>query len=320
MKTIGAKAIIVVIPLVAILALGALLAVGASDPTVPLDGRGGGVIAFCYQALYGPPPVHRIYAINADGSGTRPLFQAPVGLNHYDWSPDGTRIAAVGYVDDHTQSIYTMALETSTLTRLTSTTGVLDCSPAWSPDRDLIAFSRVYPAQGQRAELWVMDSSGANAHSIGVESYAVHWSPDGSRLLYTTAQDGNDDVYTCRPDGTDVQRVTTSAISEGMPTWSPDGRQIAFMASADGSYGAYEIYVMDADGTDVRQLTHNTSYDGCPRWSPDGSLVAFESDLSRADHFEVYVMHPDGSDLRQVTHMASNVTAVQPAWRPVTSP
>ncbi len=34
MKTIGAKAIIVVIPLVAILALGALLAVGASDPTV----------------------------------------------------------------------------------------------------------------------------------------------------------------------------------------------------------------------------------------------------------------------------------------------
>ncbi len=297
-----------------------VVAFAAGGAAVPLDGRGGGVISFCYQVLYGPAPSHRVYAVNADGSGTQPIFTASIGLNHYDWSPDGTAIVAVGYVDERTQSIYVANPETGQLTRLTSAPDVLDCGPAWSPDGRQIAFARVYPSEGQRAELWMMGADGGNAHSIGVASYAVDWSPDGSRLLYATARSDATDVFTCRPDGTDEQRLTMSELSETSPMWSPDEREIAFMASADGSYGAYEIYVMDGDGTNVRQLTRNASYDGSPRWSPDGTLIAFDSDLSLAQHWEIYVMRPDGTDLRQVTHMASNVTAVQPAWRPTPTP
>ncbi len=319
MRGVCTEARSVLVSLVICTLAAAPIAAGDTTP-VALDGRGGGVIAFCYQALSGPAPNHRAYAINADGSGLQRIFTAPVGLNHYDWSPDGTTIAAVGYVDDRTQSIYAATLGDGQLARLTSTSGVLDCAPAWSPDGRQIAFARVYPSEGQRAELWIMGADGGSAHSIGVASFAVDWSPDGARLLYAAARGDTTDVFTCRPDGTDERRLTMSPLPEFAPTWSPDGQGIAFMASADGSYGMYEIYVMDADGTDVRQLTHNASYDGGPRWSPDGALIAFDSDLSRAQHSEIWVMRPDGSDLQQVTHMASTVTAVQPAWRPAPAP
>ena len=31
-----------------------------------------------------------------------------------------------------------------------------------------------------------------------------HWSPDGSRIMFTRSQDGNFDIYTIKPDGADL--------------------------------------------------------------------------------------------------------------------
>lgn len=97
---------------------------------IPLDGRGGGVIAYCYQPLQGPA-LKEIYAINADGTGNTKLSDAQIGLNHHDWSPDAQSIAAVGYVSQATWSIYVFSADDGgNLTRLTSTDGVWDSEPA----------------------------------------------------------------------------------------------------------------------------------------------------------------------------------------------
>jgi Tol biopolymer transport system component len=131
-----------------------------------------------------------------DGSDNRSLIEASVGLNHHDWSPDAQKMAAVGYASQSTWSIYVFDVDDGNLTRLTNTSGVWDSEPSWSPDGTRIAFTRIYPDQDEREEVWVMDADGGDQHWVGVEGLAAKWSPDGSRFMYTSNRSGNYEIYT----------------------------------------------------------------------------------------------------------------------------
>jgi len=150
--------------------------------TIPLDGRGGGILAYTYQPG-STNDHHQVFVMNADGSGGRPLITAPIGINHHDWSPDGQQLAAVGYYGD-TWSIHPFNADGSGLRRLTSTLGVWDNEPTWSPDGTEIALTRTYPTAGYRSEIRLMNADGTNQRAIGVEGFIARWSPDGDRLIY----------------------------------------------------------------------------------------------------------------------------------------
>ncbi len=279
---------------------------------IPLDGRGGGVLAYTHQPGPGSG-IHEIYAINADGTGNTRIINASIGLNHHDWSPDAQQIAAVGYVSQATWSIHVFDADGGGLARFTNTNGVWDNEPTWSPDGAMIAFTRMYPAQDNRSEIWTMNADGSDQRWIGVEGFTARWSPDGTRFIYQSSFSEVADVHTCAIDGTDEQRLTSTAFDELTPIWSPDGSQVAFAANDDGDF---DIYVMDSDGGNRRRLTDNDVADYVPRWSPDGSMIAFDSGLPGNDHWEVYVINVDGTNLRRVTNTLAPATAINPVWRP----
>jgi len=278
------------------------------------------VIAYCYQPQKNG--VHQIYTIHEDGSNNQKVIEAPIGLNHHDCYPDGTKYAAVGYVgsDFSTWSIHVFKADGTNLVRLTTEEGVWDSEPAWSPDGKRIAFTRTYPQQNNRKELWLMNADGSNQHYIGVEGFAAKWSPDGTRFIYTSKRPDKYEIYTCAVDGTDERQLTDTAANESLPVYSPDGSQIAYCAST-GKYNmpenikTFEIYVMKSDGTGVRQLTDNDFCDYYPRWSPDGSRFVFNSDRHEANRWEVYVMNTDGTNVHRVTNSPSGITAIAPVWK-----
>jgi Tol biopolymer transport system component len=49
-------------------------------------------------------------------------------------------------------------------------------------------------------------------------------SPDGSRLAFTSVRDGNEEIYSMRPDGSGMQRLTTSPANDRFPRWRPHER------------------------------------------------------------------------------------------------
>jgi TolB protein len=280
------------------------------------------VIAYAFQPGTAGD-IHKIYTINSDGTENRQAVFANIGLNHLSWSPDGTKFALVGYMDNTnlTWSIHTVNVDGSNLTRLTTVANVQDSEPSWSPNGLQIAFTRMFPLQNDRNELWLMDGSGSNQHYIGIEGLAAKWSPDGSRFIYTSNRSGNHEIYTCNIDGTNELQLTHSGGDEWMPIWSPDGNQIAYSLSTGtweaGSRTTYEIFVMNSDGSNIRQLTSNNFFDFYPRWSANGTRIAFESDRSAAEHWEVYVMNADGSNVGRVTNSPGGYTAICPVWRPL---
>ena len=73
---------------------------------------------------------------------------------------------------------------------------------------------------------------------------------------------------------------------------------------------------MNSDGTNIQQLTNNYYLDNYPRWSPDGTRLVFTSDRHQANKWEIYVMNADGSGTSRVTYSPTNVTGINPVWRP----
>jgi len=291
-----------------------ITAIACQKSTEPGDNSTSDVILYCYQNSNGNP-YHQLYTINADGSDNKRIVTSSLGLNHMDWSPDGAQIATTGYTNDVTSSLYKFNADGTGLIRLTNLEGAKDYVPAWSPNGSLISFTRTFPNEPNRKELFIMNSDGTNQHSIGIAGVYGKWSPDGTKLVYTSSKSGNSEIYTCNADGSNEQKLTTTSSNETFPSYSHDGRKIAFSVDT-GTSNSWEIYVMNADGTGLIRLTNNNSFDGMSWWSPDDRYIAFESDRSAVEHWEIYIMNADGSDVRRLTNSPEGVTAINPVWKP----
>lgn len=88
---------------------------------------------------------------------------------------------------------------------------------------------------------------------------AVSVSPETQKVLFGISYESveenrsNNDLYVMNPDGSDLQRITRTAKSEGNFTWINKGEQIAFTyPDADGKP---QLWVMKADGSDRKQIT-----------------------------------------------------------------
>jgi TolB protein len=68
------------------------------------------------------------------------------------------------------------------------------------------------------------------------------WSPDGRRIAFASARDGNSEIYVMNADGSSPVRLTEHPEQDDFPAWSRDGRRLAFVSERDGKF---DLYLLD---------------------------------------------------------------------------
>jgi TolB protein len=173
--------------------------------------------------------------------------------------------------------------------------------------------------------------------------------PSGNRILFSSTHAANSEcppkpdyshgyvwpiystyeIYTAKPDGSDLKKLTNAAGYNAEATITRDGQHIVFTSTR---HGDLDIYTMDADGSSVKQLTNELGYDGGPFWSYDGKKIVYRAEhpktpdevkdykdlfatgLIRPGNLEIWVMNADGSNKHQVTH--NGAANFAPFWFP----
>ena len=143
-----------------------------------------------------------------------------------------------------------------------------------------------------------------------VPVYSPAWSPDGSRIAFTTFVKGQADIYIFNVADGEYHVFQSAPGVDSAPDWSPDGNFIAYSSSETD--GNAEIYVRPAIGGAARRLTYSWAIETAPSWSPTGRELAFTSD--RLGKPQVFIMDADGANQRRLTSFGEYNDS--PAWSP----
>jgi Tol biopolymer transport system component/DNA-binding winged helix-turn-helix (wHTH) protein len=133
------------------------------------------------------------------------------------------------------------------------------------------------------------------------------YSPDGSRVVFSSNRSGNWEIWVCNGDGSNPVQLTSQGSHSGTPRWFPDGRNIVFDSQNEGQF---DIYAIDSDTRVPRRLTTDPSDDVTPSVSHDGKWIYFAA--RRTGSFEVWRMPSEGGEAVQLTHEGGAIPLESP--------
>lgn len=235
----------------------------------------------------------QIYIMEADGE-VRKLTNNGLYKSDLRVSPDGSEIFYSGGETQFTDTWLVSVQVNGSGERVVAYKKRGFWSFALSPNGEEIAFSSekgiiIFNTE-ERASRRILLAEGAY---VTVES----WSPDGSRILFVYEQDGAQQLYTMKVDGSDIVQLTFTSAENSYSTcgdWSPDGQSIAFHSG--DSIMTSDIYTISVDGTNRERLTDTEMRANCPRWSSDGAEILFFTFQFDEWKPRIYVMAADGTN------------------------
>jgi TolB protein len=225
----------------------------------------------------------QVYMANADGTDARrlPPCSLPKCAGHGEpaWSPDGNQLAVSTDIDPRPgQPPARFGIAIIDLTKGTERSVVDNTLEAgqdhfarWSPDGRRLVFwrGRERPG-GVQAAVFVVKGTGLRRLTPWkLLAGDPDWSPDGSRIVFNTRplvdfpDAGRSELYTIRPDGTGLRRLTAygpNGPRATQPRWTPDGKAILYTRTTQTGQPRH-IYAINADGTgDTPVLTAKPIY------------------------------------------------------------
>ena len=185
-------------------------------------------------------------------------------------------------------------------------------TPWLSPDEKRVAFGRV-DLQGGSSDIWLIELARGIPTRFTFDAAsdsAPVWSPDGSRIVFSSDRDGLPNIYQRAASGGGNDEALLKSDKMKFPTdWSADGRFILYQEQNPRT--GYDLLVLPLSGEQKPFPFLQTDFDERQgRFSPDEKWIAYTSNESGT--WQVYVQSfPASGGKWQV----STNGGVQPQWR-----
>jgi Tol biopolymer transport system component len=152
----------------------------------------------------------------------------------------------------------------------------------------------VFDSTQQLQLIWEQDLAGGSPRplqrGISHDRQPVY-SPDGSRVLFTSNRSGNTDLFAHELASGRLLQITDHPGGDWDGAFSPEGRSILWSSDRGGNL---EIWMADADGSNPRQVSHDGIDAENPTMTSDGEWIVYVS--GHTEHAGLYKVRPDGSD------------------------
>lgn len=145
--------------------------------------------------------------------------------------------------------------------------------------------------------------------------------PDGETIIFTSARDGDLELYSIFENGTNLKRLTYSPGYDGGAFFSHDGKKIVWRANrpkgqqlreyldllslgiVSPTTSPMELFIGNADGSGQRQITNLGGSNFAPNWLPKDEGIIFSSNIRsrRGDVFHLYAVDLNGNNVQQIT-------------------
>jgi dipeptidyl aminopeptidase/acylaminoacyl peptidase len=252
-------------------------------------------------------------------ANTRPLdFEKLIRVPNvygYDVSPDG-QTAAVAWDKSGQLEIYLIPTHGRGRPQQITSGPESKLAPRFSPDGARLVFAQDYGGD-ENFDLFLYDLHTGRTRNLTPDTLEtinpdVSWSPDGTRLAFTSNRAGPFAAHILDVETGDMRRVTRHAYSDYTAEWSPDGQRLAVVANTRGQ--THWTFVVPAEGGQARPISGPRGpIDALqPRWSPDGKRLAFSS--FEPGIYSLFTYHLETEELRQETEATHEATA--PDWSP----
>jgi Tol biopolymer transport system component len=256
---------------------------GDSGPAFSPDGR---TLAFTRGGRYGSGNIY-LLALSADFQSLgdpRSIHLETTPIGNLMWTPDGREILYLSGPGP-SRTLWRTPVAGNKPPQQVPSVGRIGTEFAISRSGNRLAYSDVVAD----VDTWRLDLGDVKAPPVRLISStgnngAAEFSPDGTRIVFSSNRSGYGELCVSDRDGTHITPLTS--LGAGTPRWSPDGSEIAFDATVDGNP---DIYVISAAGGTPRHVTDESSMDLMPSWSRDGKWIYFRS--NRTGTFQVWKTH-----------------------------
>jgi len=144
------------------------------------------------------------------------------------------------------------------------------------------------------------------------------WSPDDSRIVFSSTRDKDWEIYAMRADGTDQRRLTASPGRDAHASFLPGGRLVFQSPRNFAGQGEVDLYTMNADGTRQRRLLTAPGFDGVAVPGPTGEWIAYQRGMFRpaTNDYLWNLRLVDSLGARDTALTSGTFSSQVPSWSP----